>query len=156
MSEVEYREMKAGEACEVSDLVQSQFRKYIAHTYKPQGVEKFLMFTTPDSLLERKMAGQLILVGEYGGSMVGVITIRDGSHISLMFVHDTFHRQGIGTELVRRATEKIRTVHPGVCRITVNSSPYGVPFYGLLGFRATGPEMFKNGMLITPMALDLS
>jgi GNAT superfamily N-acetyltransferase len=148
--------MKAGEACEVSDLVQSQFRKYIAHTYKPQGVEEFLMFTTPDRILERKRAGQIILMAECGGSIVGVITIRNGSHISLMFVHDTFHRQGIGSELIRRATKKMKMADPGVCLTTVNASPYAVPFYEQLGFKATGPQRFKKGMLITPMMLDLT
>jgi GNAT superfamily N-acetyltransferase len=155
MSEVSYREMKDGEEHEVSNLVQSQFQKYIAHTYKPQGLEEFLAFTTPDRLLERKRAGQLILVAEHAGSIVGVITIRDANHISLMFVHDTFHRQGIGTELVRRAAKEMKMADPGVCKITVNASPYAVPFYEQLGFIATGPQRFKRGMLITPMVLDL-
>lgn len=35
--------------------------------------------------------------------------------------------------------------------MTVNASPYGVPFYHKIGFRNLGEERQRDGILYTPM-----
>ena len=35
--------------------------------------------------------------------------------------------------------------------VTLNSSPYGLPFYEALGFVPTGKEQTVNGIRFTPM-----
>ena len=39
----------------------------------------------------------------------------------------------------------------GKQRMTVNASPYGVPFYHRIGFRDLGPEKQQDGIIYTPM-----
>ncbi|MBR2256157.1 MAG: GNAT family N-acetyltransferase, partial [Blautia sp.] len=52
----------------------------------------------------------------------------------------------IGTKLFWR----LRGDFPGQ-KITLNSSPYGLPFYKALGFKETGSEQTVNGICFTPM-----
>jgi predicted GNAT family N-acyltransferase len=43
----------------------------------------------------------------------------------------------------------------GQKRLTVNASPYGVGFYHRLGFRDLGSEKQQDGIIFTPMVLEL-
>jgi len=51
-----------------------------------------------------------------------------------------------------RALAVARPAKPGLDRVTVNSSRFGVPAYERLGFRQTGPERTVNGIVFIPMA----
>ena len=39
-------------------------------------------------------------------------------------------------------------------RVALNSSPYGLPFYNALGFKAVSAEQTVNGIRFTPMVFD--
>ena len=67
-------------------------------------------------------------------------------HICFFFVEGEYHRLGIGRKLFKRMREDF----PGRT-ITLNSSPYGLPFYNALGFKATDREKTVNGIRFTPM-----
>jgi GNAT superfamily N-acetyltransferase len=102
------------------------------------------------------MAGEsLVLVAIGSGEIIGVIDVRDGSHIRLFFIRKEYQGKGIGRRLFELAFEKCRWKKPGLTAITVNSSPYAVPIYKSLGFVVTQPEQVKNGILHTPMTLNL-
>lgn len=58
----------------------------------------------------------------------------------------SYHRRGIGTGLFQLL---LRDASNGT--ITLHSSPYGLPFYQALGFRATDREQTVNGIRFTPM-----
>ena len=85
---------------------------------------------------------------------MGVIALREGQHISLLFVRDKFHRLGIAGNLVRMAVSQVEMEEPKVRAVTVNSSPYAVGFYEKMGFRALGPEQKADGIRFTSMRLD--
>ena len=72
-----------------------------------------------------------------------------------MFVDARFHRSGIARELLQRSISLARPVKPGLDRVTVNSSRFGVAIYEKLGFRQTGPERTINGIVFIPMAHQL-
>lgn len=82
--------------------------------------------------------------------MVGMITLRNEMHISLLFVDRDYHRQGIGRMLIERMAAYVRD-ELGKNRMTVNASPYGVPFYHRVGFRDLGAERCQDGIIYTPM-----
>ena len=86
------------------------------------------------------------------GKIVGMITLRDSTHISLLFVDERYHRRGIGRALLEYLKDYMRQ-EMGECRVTVNASPYGVEFYHRLGFRDLRPEEKKDGIIYTPMEL---
>ena len=70
-------------------------------------------------------------------------------HICFFFVDGEYHRRGIGTKLFWR----LRGDFPGQ-KITLNSSPYGLPFYKALGFKETENEQTVNGIRFTPMEYE--
>ena len=145
--------MGEADAEAVSVLVRRTFLRFIARTYRRRGVRWFLRHNTPRALRSRLRAGQLVLVAEAAKRLAGVIAVRGGNHVSLLFVDPELHGRGIGRELVRDALGRLRgqAGNPGPDAMTVNSSDFGVPFYRALGFEPTGAARFKKGMKITPM-----
>jgi len=91
-----------------------------------------------------------MLVARHGGRLVGMITLRDKTHISLLFVEKSCHRKGIGRALIARMADYVRRTS-GCRRLTVNASPYGTAFYHRIGFRDLESERRQNGIIFTPM-----
>ena len=77
--------------------------------------------------------------------------MRGEAHICLVFTHHAYHRRGIATGLFQRLVEDVRQEDPELTRLTLNSSPYGLPFYHRMGFRDTDVEKTINGIRFTPM-----
>lgn len=150
----EVRKAKPEEWEDAMALAWRTFKKFEAHEYSPEGVKNFLDFISDNAL--RKM----FLIHEYclwvaldGNQIVGLISLRSGKFISLLFVDEKYHRQGVGRALMEEAWNYLREKKVPFC--TVNSSPYAIEFYHRLGFRDIGPERVEAGMRITPMRKDL-
>ena len=120
------------------------FTEYESPDYAPEGTEEFRQTLENEAYL----AG-LRYYGAFDGErLIGLLAIRPGQrHICFFFVDGAYQRRGIGTRLFLRCREDF----PGQ-RITLNSSPYGLPFYQALGFRETGGEQTVRGIRFTPMA----
>lgn len=86
-------------------------------------------------------------LAERGGELLGVVGVRDGTHLYHLFVAERAHRQGIALRL----WEVARAASPGC--VTVNSSLFAVPLYERLGFRAAGERQEKHGTAWLPMEL---
>jgi GNAT superfamily N-acetyltransferase len=87
-----------------------------------------------------------------GGELVGVIGMRDHTHLFHLVVAEQVHRQGVATRLWHEA-KRVAEAAGNSGRFTVNSSRYAVPVYERFGFLVTGPEQHKNGLVFVPMAL---
>ena len=118
------------------------FAEYESPGYTPEGTEEFRK-----TLENEEYLSGLRYYGAFDGEkLVGVLAIREErSHICFFFVDGEYHRRGIGTALFRRMREDFSG------RITLNSSPYGLPFYKALGFAGTDGEQTMNGIRFTPM-----
>ncbi len=119
------------------------FCEFESPDYAPEGTEEFKRCLNDDAYL----AG----IRYYGAfdedKLVGVLGIREEkAHICFFFVDGAYQRLSIGTKLFRR----MQIDFPGQT-ITLNSSPYGLPFYKALGFTATESEKTVNGIRFTPM-----
>lgn len=132
-------------------LAWKTFLEFEAQDYPPEGVRNFEDFITDERLRQLFLLGTYQLIVAFDGQkMVGMITLRGEMHISLLFVDKHYHRCGIGRMLVRRMASYVRD-ELGKQRMTVNASPYGVPFYHHVGFRDLGPEKQQDGIIYTPM-----
>ena len=139
------------------ELVWEVFEEYEANDYSEMGVKTFRHFIDYNAMLERVDSGEMRFWGCYQNSyLIGVIALRPGQHISLLFVRGKFHHLGVARRLVRVAIAEIRKSDPEVPAVTVNSSPYAVGFYEAIGFNALGPEETRDGIRYTPMRRDLS
>ena len=139
------RKLRECEAEAARSLAWKVFSEYEAPDYPQEGIAEF----------QKALRNEAYLAGiEYfgafdGGTLVGMVGIRKGPcHICFFFVDGKYHRLGIGTKLFDCA----RTEYPGKA-ITVNSSPYGLPFYKSLGFCTADSEQIVNGIRFTPMIL---
>ncbi len=140
---------------EAMTLAWQTFLRFEADVYTPEGVKNFENFVTDSTLYRMFIMGNYqLFVAVMRNRIVGMITLRDSTHISLLFVDERYHRQGIGRALIRYLADYLAT-EVGAGRMTVNASPYGVEFYHRMGFRDLGPETTRDGIIYTPMEFIL-
>ena len=127
-------------------LVWRVFSEYESPDYAPEGTEEFRKCLHDAAYLHG-----LRYYGAFDGpKLIGEIAIRpDRRHICFFFVDGGYHRLGVGTRLFR----KLLMDYPGET-VTLNSSPYGLPFYLALGFTKTEEEQTVNGIRFTPMRYE--
>jgi len=133
------------------DLVWRVFSEFEAPDYSEEGVAEFSRYIQQESMMQQLSCGALALwccLTE--GGITGVAALRPPNHISLLFVDQAFHRQGIGGALLESAKDYARELSQAE-DLTVNSSPYAVTVYRKLGFLPTGEERVENGLRFTPM-----
>lgn len=152
---VKIRSMYPGEETSVSDLIVRTFQRDIAPHYVEEGIREFLSYVTPEAILSRQAQNHVALVAIQDAQLVGMLELREYSHVSLLFVEATRQRKGIGRHLMEEALRLCKIHHPGLSEITVNSSPNSVEAYKRFGFYATGKLQVKNGIAFVPMALSL-
>ena len=138
------------------ELVWEVFDEFEAPDYEEMGVKTFQHFIEYHAMRDRLDKGEMKMWGCYQNSyLVGVMALREGQHISLLFVRKRFHHLGIASRLVRIAISDVKASKPEIPQITVNSSPYAVGFYKAVGFAALGPEEKRDGIRYTPMRRSL-
>jgi len=147
--------MEPGEEAGVIDLVSKIFDEFVAPLYSQEGVSEFMKYLRVAELTERLKAGNFVLLAKSGSDIIGVVEVRENSHIALLFVEGSHQKIGTGKELLKRAIETCKTRNPDTHRITVNSSPNAVTAYQNMGFNATKQEQVVNGIRFVPMELSL-
>ncbi len=159
MQEQEYFQIKPASQAdwqEAMDLAWKTFMRFEAADYLPEGIQNFKDFVTGNTLFWMFMEGKYpLFVACADGQIIGMISLRNESHISLLFVDEKHHNKGVGKALInyvfRFLTEELNCY-----RATVFAAPYGVGFYHKLGFKDLGPEREREGILYTPMECILS
>lgn len=127
------------------DLVWQVFCRFEAPEYPEEGIAEFRKtLENMDALRHMPFYGAF-----HRGELVGVLAMRKPQHISLFFVKEAWHRQGVG----RLLFDAMRQDYAGPA-FTVNSSPYAVEVYRRLGFVPTDTEQLTNGIRYTPMRFE--
>jgi ribosomal protein S18 acetylase RimI-like enzyme len=148
--------MEPGEEDRVSSLVTRVVNRHVAPLFREEGIREFLEWVAPGAIQQRSNSNHFVPVAGDGHHILGVIKVRDHSHVSLLLVDTAFQNPGIARELLTRALATCRRQRPMLREIDVNSSPNAVSTYERLGFRQRGPDQIKNGIRFVPMVLDLS
>lgn len=129
-------------ACE---LVWQVFCRFEAPEYSQEGIAEF-----QKTLENMEALRHMPFYGAFHkGELVGVLAMREPQHISLFFVKEAWHRQGLG----RLLFDAMRRDYADQV-FTVNSSPYAVEVYRHLGFTPTDTEQLTNGIRYTPMRFE--
>lgn len=132
-------------------LAWKTFLRFEGIDYTQEGIDNFRDFITDQTLRKMFLKGEYILYGAFfRGILIGIISLRNKEHISLLFVDEEFHKMGVGRKLVYAMRELEKQL--GGYRLTVNASPYGVGFYHKIGFVDTNIEQVKDGIRFTPMS----
>ena len=134
-------------------LAWNTFVRFDAPDYSQEGIENFHKFVNDDMLRKMFIAGQYqLFVATDDDRYVGMLSLRERSHISLLFVDAEYHRHGVASALIRFVSRYVLT-EEGIDRITVNASPYAIGFYHKKGFVDLSEETVADGIRFTPMEL---
>ena len=147
--------LTASEIPSACELVERVFRENVAPLYSDEGISEFLSYCVTDELASRIESGSIGAIARCDGRIVGLIEIKQLSHIALLFVDTAFHGRGVGRKLFNAALEFLAERNPELEKLTVNSSPNSVGFYERLGFGPTGEETTTNGIRYLPMARSM-
>ncbi len=140
---------------ETMDMVYETFMKFEAEDYGEAGIESFKDFISDPMLTRMFLLGSYhMYVATHQGKIVGMISLRDQNHISLLFVKDEYHRQGIGRKLIDTIGAFSKEEY-GKNEITVNAAPYGLEFYKKIGFQCTSGLRMNSGIKYTSMKKEL-
>ena len=146
-------EMKLNELRKTMELVKRVFDEFEAPYYTEEGIENFYKFANYDNIKQQLNKVIRIFIVKHNEEIIGMIGIRNYSHIVLLFVDKNYHRKGIATKLLKKAKSFCRENNKNIDYMTVNSSPYGIDFYHATGFEDTDIEKEVDGIRFTPMRL---
>lgn len=145
------RRANVEDALQLSELIEDVSRRF-CFTSAQEVPAWFLATITPDAI-----AGTIdnpsfcYFVALLNGELVGVIAVRDATHVHHLFVSQKVQRRGIAQLLWLNAKEQALTAG----NITVRSSLFAVPIYERFGFVISGPSAEKEGLSYQPMELRL-
>lgn len=103
--------------------------------------------------MEKARQGVFPIYGAfYGDKLVALMGMRsDKKHINLAFTKREYQRKGIARAIFHYLLNDVLKENPSLEALTLNSSPYGIPFYLSLGFIPLSEEQEIDGMRFTPM-----
>ena len=133
------------------EMIWRTFLQYEGKEYPEKIVGHFFDFITDYGLYEAFLKGKyLLMIALDEGRIIGAGTVRDGNHLSLLFVDDAYHYRGVGSSVLGRLCEYLKTEAGERCMSLEAASGAG-KFYRKQGFRAVRPEMEISGIRLTPM-----
>lgn len=150
---ITYRKATADDVRPALDLDLQMFVKFQMPDYEPQALEFFKAARTENQkyINDYETGKNMMLIALDEDNIVGMINEHESTHhISEMAIDGAYHRKGIATELMNRMVCELKL--QGVDKITLTSSPYGLPFYLKYGFKPTDiAQRPKTGFVFTPM-----
>ncbi|WEK33049.1 MAG: GNAT family N-acetyltransferase [Candidatus Pseudomonas phytovorans] len=143
---MQLRTMTHNDCHSASALCLEAFMLAVAPSLSPQGVETFSKVAAPQAFAERMTGDNLMLVCVVEGSLTGLIELKEGSHVAMLFVAPGWQRQGIGKYLVDAALQQARGNV-----VTVRASLSSVAAYQRYGFALAGEVGEFAGLVYQPM-----
>ncbi|MHB8964138.1 MAG: GNAT family N-acetyltransferase [Saccharofermentanales bacterium] len=148
---ITYRKAAADDIRPALDLALRVFMEFEAAEYEPEGIENFKKGIEWKSANARNyLSGVwLMLVAVADENIIGVFESREAGRISMAFIDSAYHRQGIATAMMEQIVCALKL--RGYDKVTIKSSPYGLPFYLHFGFVPTDTEQRIRGSVFTPI-----
>ncbi|MBO5987257.1 MAG: GNAT family N-acetyltransferase [Lachnospiraceae bacterium] len=136
---------------QVMEMIWETFQKFDAPDCEPEGRQSFYDFIMDEHLKESFLAGNYkLLVAVDGDEIIGAGSLRNVNHISLLFVKEEYHLQGVGSALVQMLCDYLQIV-VGEHYVSLMASPYAVDFYKKLGFSLVKARSMKTGIPVAFM-----
>ena len=154
MENIVIRKINSNEVESAMSLALEVFMQFEAPEYDPSGVETFKrdIVENPE-YLENARQGICPIYGAFDGEkIVALMGMRSNrTHINLVFTKKEYHRRGIARAIFHYLLDDVLKGNPSLETLTLNSSPYGLPFYLSIGFIPLSEEQEMNGIRFTPM-----
>ncbi len=154
MDGIVIRKIENYEVQSAMELALEVFMQFEAPDYDPSGVETFKSSIVENpEYLEKARQGLCPIYGAFDGDkIVALMGMRSGkTHINLVFTKREYHRRGIARAIFQYLLKDVLGENPTLEALTLNSSPYGLPFYLAIGFVPLSDEQEIDGIRFTPM-----
>lgn len=154
MNNMIIRKINSNEVDDAMKLALEVFMEFEAPDYGLEGVETFKKDIVENQIfINNAKMGICPIYGAFtSNEMVAIIGMRSSkTHINLVFTKKQYHRKGIATAIFNYLINDLLKENPSLKEITLNSSPYGLPFYLSLGFIPLSDEQIINGIRFTLM-----
>lgn len=143
---MQIRNLTPDDLPQASTLCLDAFMQAVAPSLSTQGIETFTKVAAPQAFAERMQGDNLMLACVAQGALAGLIELKEGRHVAMLFIAPGWQRQGIGTRLMNAALE-----HARVDVVTVKASLPSVPAYQHYGFTLAGEVGEFAGLVYQPM-----
>lgn len=145
------RKIEQQDLARVSSICMKAFMCSVAPSLSSEGIDTFRGIAAADSFFNRLKDGNSILVLEDSGEIQGVIELKEGRHVAMLFVDPKSQNKGIGSKLFSAVIAYARTDI-----VTVSASLNSVPAYLKYGFVCIGEPAEKSGLKYQPMEFKLN
>lgn len=135
----------------ISTICMASFSKSVAGTLSKEGIYTFAKIAEVDAFRNRMHEDNLILVAEYKGKVEGVVELKEGRHVAMLFINPEQQQKGVGRKLLLSALSFAR-----VECVTVSASLPSVPAYRKYGFKCKGEVSESAGLVYQPMEIELN
>ncbi len=142
--------MVSDDVLEAAELIERAFESQIAHEYSRHGCDTFREFASAKSLLERLNPAYYSFVAIRSSRLVGMAQLKRPTHITMVFVDPSEHRQGTG-RLLWQALRSCALTNNYGSDFSVRSSAFALPYYTALGFVQSGISDSEGGIVSYPM-----
>ncbi|MGE8466185.1 putative acyltransferase [compost metagenome] len=129
-----------------SALCLDAFMQAVAPSLSAEGVATFAKVAAAQAFAERMDGDNLMLVCVAQGAIAGVIELKEGRHVAMLFVAPGWQRRGVGMRLMAAALEQAREAV-----VTVSASLPSVAAYQRYGFVLAGDVGEYAGLVYQPM-----
>ena len=145
------RKMDEKDVEAVSATCIASFLRSVADTLSEEGQATFSNIAASNAFLDRMKGDNLMLVAENDGKIEGVIELKEGRHVAMLFISPERQKKGIGRKLLSSALN-----HAKVETVTVSASLSSVPAYEKYGFECKGETGESAGLVYQPMEIKLN
>ena len=136
---------------EAMRVVWRTFERFNAEVCTEEGAAYFRRFLFSEELEQAFCEGRYqLMVALDGTRVIGVGSLRNVNHLSLLFVEEAYHLQGVGSAILEVLCAYLRD-EGGEHRLTLTASPYAREFYRKLGFVETKAKHYPPGLPVTFM-----
>lgn len=118
----------------LQDLFAQSIEELTQDDYDEQQRLAWISRAADQQAFARRLLANVTLVVEHEGELAGFATLKDNSHIEMLFVHPYAAGEGVGSTLID-ALEKIAAGR-GAEKITVDASESAVEFFESRGYTA--------------------
>ncbi|MBP5282410.1 MAG: GNAT family N-acetyltransferase [Lachnospiraceae bacterium] len=142
---------KREEWADAVDLVWRTFQRFNRPDCTAGGAESFRRFVMSKDLRDAFLEGSYqMMVAHDGERVIGVGSLRGQHHLSLLYVDEAYHHQGVGRALIEALCDYLQAEMGEHC-MTLTASPYAKEFYKKLGFVETEAGYSLPGLPVTFM-----
>ena len=155
---VTLRNMEHGEVKIASEAALKAFAAMDGKGFTTEGKAVFANYASPNAIASRQNFGHKVTLAVIDSKIAGMIEIRNGSHISMLFVLPEHINNGIGTKLLSHSIAQINKNNlktKAVKQVTVHAADESVAFYLKRNFRESAARQERDGISFTTMAFHL-